>query len=113
MDLPGPVGPDEPDPLAGPEVERQVGEQRAVAVALGQPLGTQQDAHAALAAGFGGARVRPDHPQRFFRSGILQFQRAIDNCDRMAGQGGHARARHDSPGQVDRIGCGQFNQLGA
>ena len=62
--LAGPVGPDEPDPLAGPQVERQVGEERAVAVALGQPLGTQQDAHAALAAGFGGRSglSRPDHP---------------------------------------------------
>src|SRR5262249_32666246 len=58
--LPGPVRPDEPDTLAGPQVERQAGEQRAGAVTLGQPPGRQQDAHAALAAGVGGARDCPD-----------------------------------------------------
>ena len=51
--LAGPVRADQADPLAGAQVERQVGEQRPGAVALGQPLGAQQDGHAGLAAGFG------------------------------------------------------------
>ncbi len=41
----GAVGTDQADALAGAEVERQVGEQRPRAVALGQPLYAQQHGH--------------------------------------------------------------------
>ena len=61
----GAVGADQADALAGAEVERQVGEQRPGAEALGQVLGAQQDCHSGLGCGS-------------LASDLLYYEAAID-----------------------------------